>query len=120
MWLLQGRPFDASTYTPFETPFVWDSPAALMFRTTAGDSDLLASVLIMVIAATALRRCEVWAWLVMWALPIHALMDLALVLGHGGDARRAFVWDIGSAGAIALALIPAPDRLQREVKGSSG
>jgi hypothetical protein len=48
-------------------------------------------------------------------VPIDALRDLALVLGHSGDARSAFVWHIGHCRRYR-----ALDPLHREIEGKGG
>jgi hypothetical protein len=81
----------------------------LAFRASAGNSALLAGIVIMTAAATAQRKGRLWAWILMWALVAHALADLVLAIAHRAAPSFALAWDIIWAVSVTIAqLIATP------------
>lgn len=62
-------------------------------RLLGGNFALLSGWLIVVIAVTAYRRGERWAWYALWILPVHAVLDLTIVSMYRALSPAAILWD---------------------------
>ena len=114
-WLLVGEPFDRGTYEriaglPWQALTRELTPAhaavmAAMVRLLGGNGGLVAGGLIIAVASFGYRNGAPWAWFSLWLLPLHALLDLAIVAGAGGWSAMVAVWDIGWAATMIIVLM---------------
>jgi hypothetical protein len=116
-WIFWGHFFDPGFYKAMSNggwahlvtflPEV-DRVAATGVR-AAGFSCAMASLFIMVVAGTAFRQCERWAWYVMWTVPLFAAVDLGMLAGQRALSAVSATWDVTIFGLAFIALV-APYR----------
>jgi hypothetical protein len=113
-WLVRGTPFDQATYERISglpwrdlvmgLPSGASSGLSALVRLTGGNSGLLAGIMVIAVSVGGYRRHAKWAWYALWALPLHAALDLVILSLHGGTTPSAAAWDIGLISATLLAL----------------
>jgi hypothetical protein len=112
-WILRGRLFDPGMYEAVAGP-AWTLTEALLpafqklvstLARLIGIASLVAAIFIMTIAATSYRRYERWAWYAMWALPLHATLELATFYGCGALTATTAAWDVSLLTLSLLGLL---------------
>lgn len=101
-WMSWGRFFDRGFYTAIsDIPWVatedaMPSFARLISAVTrlVGALGICASLVIMGVAATGYRRGEPWAWYILWALPLHATLDLATLAAYDALTVTSAAWHL--------------------------
>jgi hypothetical protein len=121
-WLVNGRFFDRSMYMAIIS-IPWDAvdqtmPATAQLTTAvvrlSGALGTCAGIVIMGVAATGYRWGERWAWYLLWALPLYATLDLAVLGAYGALTLVGFAWDLLLL-ALALGGLLVPYRSFFEV-----
>lgn len=103
-WSLTGAPFDRATYDllaggSWVTSLDAQPPAtarvfATLFRLLGGNTAILAGGLMLAIAITSYRSGQICAWIAVWLLPLHSVLDLLLVWSAGALTPGALGWDV--------------------------
>jgi hypothetical protein len=127
--LVQGRLFDHG-FADAVTSGSWTHAAALLpnvdkslsaMARLLGATGIVAAILTMAVAATAYRRGERWAWYVMWALPVHATIDFATLLGYDALSVISATWDVALLVIALLGLfVPYGVFFPNEVRRATG
>lgn len=122
-WLVFGEPFDHGTYerisgSPWQVLTREFTPPqsavfAAMVRLLGGNGGLMAGGHIIAVAFFGYRTGSTWAWFTLWLLPLHALLDLAIVGASGGWSRMMVVWDVSWAATMIIVLITTYSRFMR-------
>ncbi len=102
LWLLRGQLFDRELYESIGG-VSWSLMKAIdagvvglvsALVRLAGAMGLVVATFVIVVATTAYRRSERWAWCVMWTLPFVPLVDLAILGAYEALTLRTVVWDV--------------------------
>ncbi len=100
--LARGRALDRELYEAVVGPS-WPVVVALVpaverlvsaFVRFTGALAVACGVIVIALAMTSFRRGERWAWYAAWALPVHATIDLAVLLGYGALTPVSAAWDV--------------------------
>lgn len=102
-WLAFGEPFDRLTYEKILS-LEWNEYKmrasdntnrfqSALIRFTGGNSSIILGIFTMGISFFCFRTLQTLAWYFFWVLPLHAFIDLAILLKYNAYMRKSLMWD---------------------------